>query len=103
MKQYYFNGGMYLKNASRQEYEFDAVRPTNGLPYVTEDLNGIRCTSHHSSIYSISEDFKIATCIKDNKTVPSPKKVELSEKLQKEFATIIHQIQQILETEEFSR
>ncbi|MDF2880258.1 MAG: hypothetical protein K0R54_815 [Clostridiaceae bacterium] len=73
---YYFNGGLY-KIGFADNRKFDAVSPSNGLPYVTNSKEGIRNTSHHSSVYQISEDFKTAKLIKDNGTVPSPKNVNL--------------------------
>lgn len=100
MKQYYFNGGMYLKNGYNKEEEFGAVRPTNGLPYVTEDPKGIPCTSHHSSVYLLSEDFKTARLIWDNGTVPSPKEVELSWELRSELSQAIKELQAKTNTQE---
>ena len=72
---YYFAGGMYKEN---DRLVFGAVHPTKGLPYVTKSPRGIPVTSHHSSVYLISEDFTKALLIKNNGTVPSPREVELS-------------------------
>lgn len=74
---FYFNGGLYL-NRTNNTREFGAVKPSKGLPYVTENIEGILGAKHHSSVYQLSEDFKEAYLIKDNGTVPSPKKVSLS-------------------------
>lgn len=89
---YYFAGAIYYTDTTSYKTHFEAVRSTNGLPYVTTDKNGLDSTSHHSSLYRLSEDLMTAHLEKHRGggVIESPKKVKLSEKLQNEFKKIIN-------------
>lgn len=86
MKKYYFAGGMYYKEDGKTLY-FGAVRPTGGLPYLTLSKNGLSLTSHHSSLYELSKDFRKATLInhRSGGVTESPKHVTLSENMVKKL------------------
>lgn len=73
---YYISAGAYY-NYSTDRYELGIVGPTKGLPYITTDPKGIPHTSHHSSVYELSEDFNEAYLVKNHWTAVSPKKVKL--------------------------
>ena len=87
---YYFAGGMY--GMDRENLEFGAVRPSGDrLPYITESEKGLSLTSHHASLYRLSEDLREAELVahRNGGVVQSPYKVQLSEKLQDEFKQVI--------------
>lgn len=89
---YYFAGGMYYDdNNPRKGLIFEAVRPTGGLPYVTNNPNGLSLTSHHSSLYVLSNDLSTATLVSNRSggVGLSPKSITLSEKLVSEFRQVI--------------
>lgn len=89
---YYFAGGMYHENNNpRNKMIFNAVRPTGGLPYITNNSNGLSLTSHHSSLYVLSDDLSTATLVsyRSGGAGTSPKTVVLSEKLVSEFKRVI--------------
>lgn len=83
---FYFAGGIYFKNNGNKK-EFDAVRPTGGLPYVTDSDRGLNLTSHHSSLYIISPDFTEAWLVdkRSGGVDESPYTVKLSDKIQAEI------------------
>lgn len=83
---FYFAGGIYFRNNGKNT-EFDAVRPTGGLPYITDSDRGLQLTSHHSSLYLISPDFTEAWLIdkRSGGVDESPYTVKLSDKLQAEI------------------
>jgi hypothetical protein len=91
MENYYFAGGMYYENGNKNDIHFDAVRSTGGLPYVTKNENGLQLTSHHSSLYRLSDDFTKAYLVytRNEGVVSSPICIGLSDKLQKEFKQVI--------------
>jgi len=89
---YYFAGGMYYENNNPHgKTIFGAVRPTGGLPYITNNPNGLYLTSHHSSLYVLSDDLSTATLVsyRSGGVCESPKMVVLSEKLVSEFKKVI--------------
>lgn len=89
---YYFAGGMYYENNNRSnDLVFEAVRPTGGLPYITNNPNGLSLTSHHSSLYVLSDDLSTATLVynRSGGVELSPKTVKLSERLVSEFKQVI--------------
>jgi hypothetical protein len=83
MKQYFFAGGIYYKDDTHKETYFGAVRPTNGLPYITKNKNGLSLTSHHSSLYLLSDDFTEAILVdyRNGGVRKSPYNVKLPQKL----------------------
>jgi hypothetical protein len=90
MGEYYFAGGMYY-NKNSTDLVFNAVRPTGGLPYVTKNKKGLSLTSHHSSLYSLSEDLTEAYLIdsRSGGVSVSPAHIKLSKELQIEFKQVI--------------
>jgi hypothetical protein len=82
---YYFAGGKYYNK--NKKLEFMLVRPTNGLPYVTSNPNGLSLTSHHSSLYLLSNDFSkgFIYSYRSGGAGFSPDEIELPEKIQKEL------------------
>lgn len=78
MKNYYFNGGLYLVEGKKEEYKFGIVKPTNGLPYITTSEVGIIGAEHHSSVYRLEEDHKTATLVRNNEIFDNPRQVTLS-------------------------
>lgn len=53
---YYVAGGNYQKGLN---WEFNLVRPHGDEPcYITKNSNGLRLTSHHSSLYTVVETEK---------------------------------------------
>lgn len=92
MNKYYFAGGMYWEEDNKK-MSFDAVSPSNGLPYITTDKNGLVLTSHHSSLYQLSDDLSEAFLVdyRQGGQGQSPRRVKLSEKLSNEFKQVIEQ------------
>lgn len=89
-EKYYFAGGFYFMQNGKDVY-FGVVRPTGGLPYVTKNSNGLSLTSHHSSLYLLSDDFTNATLVshRSGGVKNSPSIIGIPEKLRKEFKQVI--------------
>jgi hypothetical protein len=99
MKTYYFAGGLYYNNYNRtsEGTHFDAVSAGSGhLPYVTLNERGLRLTSHHSSLYRLSNDFTEAFLVdrRNGGNEPSPRKIALPVELQEK-------IKKAIESEDF--
>lgn len=89
-EKYYFAGGFYFMQNGKDVY-FGAVRPTGGLPYVTKNPNGLSLTSHHSSLYVLSDNLERATLVhlRSGGVRNSPSIIGIPEKLQREFKKVI--------------
>lgn len=89
---HYFAGGVYQsRNGDLNSFEFDAVRATDSLPYVTTNKNGLQSASHHSSLYELSTDLTQAFLlhVRGEGLRNSPKLVRLPYKIQEEFKKVI--------------
>lgn len=85
---YYFAGGLYYNNYNRPQdgTNFDIVSAgyEGALPYITKNARGLSLTSHHSSLYRLSEDFTEAFLVdhRNGGVISSPSHVKLSLELQ---------------------
>lgn len=80
----YFAAGMYHEhNQQSDNLTFKLVHAdaTDPRPYLTKSPNGLQLTSHHASLYTLSEDRSEAVLVdpRHGGVAPSPRRVKLSQ------------------------
>ena len=89
---YYIAGGMYhhygcgMHRLSEEEH-FAAIHPTNGIPYLSKNPNGLRQTADHASLYRLSDDFNEASLVdyRGGGTGHSPARVQIPPELREKI------------------
>ena len=87
-REYYFAGGLYKEG---DDYYFDAVRPSNGLPYITKINTGLKLAEHHSSLYQLTTTLWGAKLVdyREGGAAASPTFASLSDELHDEIVRSI--------------
>lgn len=80
----YFAAGMYCNQHQQSDnltFKLVHAGSADPRPYLTKSPNGLQLTSHHASLYALSEDRSEAVLVdpRHGGVAPSPKRVKLSQ------------------------